>query len=189
MQLCRDAGHACRKEGKALDSTRPGDVLVLNWLSGRPAAVDVTIRDPLLPSGPLSGAAAFPAWQEKLEHNKVLKYTRQCTTLGWDFIPFLCDVYGGLGKCAHHFIARLAKVQFDNASHQDRRLAEASVWQQLSFSIMKEVGRQLSWALFLTPQGDGEAPAPPLSCRPSGKLLLNSTGPLDLSLIYLIIGL
>ena len=34
VQLCRDAGHARRKEGKALDSTRPGDVLVLNWSSG-----------------------------------------------------------------------------------------------------------------------------------------------------------
>ena len=51
VTLCREAGHACRKEGKALDSTRPGDVLLFNWTQGRPAAIDVTIRDPLLPSG------------------------------------------------------------------------------------------------------------------------------------------
>ena len=98
VQLCRDAGHVCRKEGKALDSTRPGDVLVLNWLSGKPAAVDVTIRDPLLPSGPLSGAAAFPAWQEKLEHNKVLKYTRQCTTPAGTLSPFYVTSTAALGN-------------------------------------------------------------------------------------------
>ena len=117
VTLYREAGHACRKEGKALDSTRPGDVLVFNRTKGRPAAVDVTIRDPLLPSGPMGTAAAYPAWQHRLEQAKVTKYTRQCTTLGWEFIPFLCDVFGNLGPEAHQCVARLAKVKHDNAPH------------------------------------------------------------------------
>ena len=90
------------------------------------------------------------------------KYTRQCTTLGWEFIPFLCDVFGNLGPEVHQFVARLAKVKHDNAPHQDRRTAEATLWQQLSFATMKEIGQQLSWAVFLPSRGEGEGEAPAL---------------------------
>ena len=118
--------------------------------------MDVTIRDPLLPPGPLGAAAAYPGLQRRLEQAKVTKYTRQCASLGWEFIPFLCDVFGNLGPEAHQFMARLAKVKHDNAPHQDRCTAKATVWQQLSFATMKEIGRQLSWAVFLPSRGEGE---------------------------------
>ncbi len=79
-----------------------------------------------------------------MEKQKVTKHGAACRTLDWQFIPFLVDVYGGFGDQAHDVLSTLAKMKKDSAPHRDRREAEAGVWQDMSFSILKEIGRQLS---------------------------------------------
>ena len=57
-------------------------------------------------------------------------------------------------------LSTLAKMRRDNAPMRDRREVEASVWQDVSFAVQKELGRQLSWSLYLPT--DGEEAGPPL---------------------------
>ena len=64
--------------------SRPADILVQNWIIGKPAAFDLTVTSPLNPTivieaGATSGSAAMVA--------EVRKHLVKCSKLGWISTP------------------------------------------------------------------------------------------------------
>ena len=144
--VTRRAGFACKKEQGAPDGTRPGDLFVPRLDVHGPGAVDVTIRDPLAPSHPAT-KDNVKTWHYTQEQDKHRKYAPMCNRLGWHLVPFVLDVYGGLGEDARSMVGTLLKSLLGQKEGWQRREAEATVWQQITFAAMREVGKQLVWSV------------------------------------------
>ena len=145
VAISRRAGLSCRKEERTPENSRPGDVFYPRWDTDGPAAVDATVRDPRIPSQPLQQAEAVPKWRERQEADKVSRHGNACKRLGWTFVPFVVDVWGGLGEKAKAFMGVLVKAIVGQREGWQRRQVEASVWQDLSMALARELGRQLAW--------------------------------------------
>ena len=154
VALSRRAGFTCRKEERTPEGTRPGDIFFPRWDCDGPAAVDVTVRDPRAPSHPLQSADGVGKWRQKQEEEKENLYAPACRRLGWTFVPFVVDVWGGLGEKAKAFMGALLKAILGQREGWQRRHMEASVWQELSVALARELGRQLAWHVHA-----GEGPA------------------------------
>ena len=148
VEATRKAGFPCRKEQGLDDRTRPGDVFVNRLDVDGPGAIDVTVRDPLAPSHPLRPEAIL-SWHQSQEKEKRVKYDAACRRRGWQFIPFVVDVYGGFGDEAMRLVSLLVKSTVGQFEGWQRREQEATVWQSLSFALAREVSKQLVWGLHL----------------------------------------
>ena len=138
---------ACRKEEGAGDGTRPGDVFFPRLNVDGPAAVDVTIRDPLAPSHPVTTAAGIDGWHRAQEMDKTRKCGVACGRLHWHFLLFVVDVWGGFGPEAMTLVHIITRNLVGQKEGWQRREAEAGIWQDLSFAAMREVMRQLVWGV------------------------------------------
>ncbi|KAL5474567.1 hypothetical protein EMCRGX_G026533 [Ephydatia muelleri] len=112
-ELCRLA-HLCVKveAGNNLtpdhSHTRPADVLVQNWSSGRPAAFDICVFSPLntltlSEAGVCAGAAAQAGEVRKHSAND-----DKCGDLGWFCVPLVTETYGAWGPEAKACFSQLA---------------------------------------------------------------------------------
>ena len=68
-------------------------------------------------------------------------------------VPVLVDVYGGLGEEAYTFMGQLVKSIAGKREGWQRRMVEASVWQQLCLTLVRELGRQLAWHVHAGAEG------------------------------------
>ena len=89
--------------------------------------------------------------------DKHQNYEVACRRLGWSFKAFVVDVFGGLGQEARDFLTILLKGLLGQREGWQRRGLEATIWQEVYFTIMKEIGRQLVWSV-LGEEGEEEAP-------------------------------
>ena len=153
VQVARTAGFTCRKEEGAGDGSRPGDAFIPRLNADGSAAIDVTIRDPLAQSHPVS-VGGLERWHQMQEAEKGTKYGVRCRQLGWQFFPFVMDVWGGMGDQAQDLVKMLLKGLLGQKEGWQRREAEAGIWQSLSFSLMREIAKQLVWSVHGM-QGDG----------------------------------
>ena len=146
VDVARRADVACRKEagGGEEERTRPGDVFFPRWDTEGPAAVDVTVRHPLAPSAPVGDLEGLERWRGRQEGEKRAKYGAQCGRLGWRFIPFVVDTFGGISQEGLDCVGRLLKGVVGQKEGWQRRGVEAEVWQALLMGVMREVGRQLT---------------------------------------------
>ena len=87
-------------------------------------------------------------WHERQERAKVDKYKSICGRLGWKFIPFVMDVFGGFAPQSLTLVNTFVKAQAGQVEGWKRRMQEASIWQELSLKLMRDVGRQLVWTLY-----------------------------------------
>ena len=74
--------------------SRPADILVPNWMIGKPAAFDLTVvsllnSNALNEVGAIGGSAARKA--EARKHNS---NDHKCRELGWVCIPLAIETYG-----------------------------------------------------------------------------------------------
>lgn len=143
LRLTARAGLTARREQGAPDGSRPGDIFVHRLNSDGPAAVDITIRHSLRPSGPVSSPDHLPGWMAAQEAQKHRKYDPVSRRLGWQFIPFVVDCWGGLGAEARNFVGEVLKFLLPQCLPSDRRSEEGTVWQSLSLTLLREVGKQL----------------------------------------------
>ena len=134
--------------------TRPGDVFFSRWGSGGPAAVDLTVRDPLAPSHPVRQVSGLEPWRLRQEEGKGRKYLAQCQRWHWQFVPFVMDVFGGFGGQARRVVSHLVTCTLGELEAWKRREMEASIWQELSLALAREVGRQLAWGLVVEPDSE-----------------------------------
>ena len=94
--------------GAECSLSRPADILVPNWMIGKPAAFDLTVVSPLNSTtlnevGARSGSAAGKAEVRKHNANDA-----KCTELGWVCIPLAVETYGFWGVEAQGSISWLA---------------------------------------------------------------------------------
>ena len=143
--------------------TRPGDVFFPRWDADGPAAVDITIRDPLAPSNPLGGVGALEKWRETQEREKHRKYDSGCRSLGYGFIALVMDIFGGMAPEGRAFFTTLVKSLTGGKAGWQRREAEASAWQEVGFALARSLGRQLAWHSHLAPSEEREGATP--SCH------------------------
>ena len=85
--------------------TRPADVLVPDWMLGKPAAFDIIVTLPLNPStfseaSVTAGSAALAAEQRKHNANDV-----KCSELGRKCVPVAVESYGCWGTEARQHLA------------------------------------------------------------------------------------
>ena len=90
----------------------------------------------------------MPKWHEAQEADKRKESEPKCARLGWKFIPFVMDVFGGFGPEAERFVILLLKGLLGQREGWQRRALEASVWQEIGYTLAREVARQLVWSVF-----------------------------------------
>ena len=113
LETCRRACIGARVEagsglGHDQRHTRPADVLVPDWMLGKPAAFDITVTSPLNPStftevSVTAGSAALAAEQRKHNAND-----EKGSELAWKCVPLAVESYGCWGTEARQHLARLA---------------------------------------------------------------------------------
>ena len=83
--------------GWSRDRTRPADVLVPNWVLGKPAAFDLSVTSMLnakvfQEASVTAGSAALAVQTRKHQGND-----ERCRELGWVCIPLVVETYGCWG--------------------------------------------------------------------------------------------
>lgn len=133
-----------RREVGPGDGSRPGDVFIRRWGADGPAVVDCTIRHTHTPSDPVRGPDRLPGWRQAQEDDKMRLYGGKCRGMAWGFFPFVMDLWGALAPLAIKFMQHFSKVAVGDLEGWRKRQKGAEVWQTLSVSRMRQVGRQLS---------------------------------------------
>ena len=144
VRLVHGAGKAARKEVGPGDGCRPADVFIPAWDDKGPVAVDCTLRHTLQPSDPLKAAARVHDWRTRQEGEKERLYGETCTRQGWEFLPFVVDLWGGLSPKASKFMNTIARLTARDLLRPRRERAEEDVWQYLSCQVARSIGRQLA---------------------------------------------
>ncbi|KAL5487053.1 hypothetical protein EMCRGX_G019610 [Ephydatia muelleri] len=88
--------------------TRPADLLLTNWATGKTAAFDISVTSSLntltlLEAGVSAGSAA-----QATETRKHMANDAKCNELGWLCVPLVAETYGAWGKEAMEAFSQLA---------------------------------------------------------------------------------
>eukprot|EP00731_Ephydatia_muelleri_P002291 Em0001g2291a len=88
--------------------TRPADLLLTNWATGKTAAFDISVTSPLntltlLEAGVSAGSAA-----QATETRKHMANDAKCNELGWLCVPLVAETNGAWGKEAMEAFSQLA---------------------------------------------------------------------------------
>jgi hypothetical protein len=119
MQTFLAAGKVARSEVRVVAGTQKRmDVVIYSgdtilW-------IDVSVVNPLAPSyiGNPKGAL------KKREQHKIGKWAAHAEQRGYTFMPFVVNIYGGLGGCAINVLQTLARAALENYPY---RMAISSV--------------------------------------------------------------
>ena len=129
------------------DQRRPGDVIIYNWNGSKHLLVDVAVINPLcstnLPKLISGGVGAAASTYEICKE----KTYSDLDSTKYEFLPFIIEATGGLGKAVHGFCKELKgrreslifSSELDNASNYstaDPLLAAISVELQRANSRM-----------------------------------------------------
>ena len=87
MEAGSGLGHDARR-------TRPADVLVPNWVLGKPAAFDITVTSPLTPITLHEASVTSGSTAQVAENRKHASNDTKCSELGWVCVPLAVEVYG-----------------------------------------------------------------------------------------------
>ena len=87
-------------------------------------------------------------WHATWEDKKRKAYKDECARLGWSFVPFVLDVYGGAGAHAADVMQRLIRGLRAQREGWQHREVEAAAWQSLQLALARKIARQLVWSVF-----------------------------------------
>ena len=88
--------------------TRPADLLVPNWVLGKPAAFDLSVTSSLNPTIILEASETTGAAARTTEQRKHCSNDAKCDELAWVCVPLVVESYGAWGKEALESISQLA---------------------------------------------------------------------------------
>ena len=88
-------------------------------------------------SRPVSNPDNVAAWRIDQEREKVDKYLERCENVGWTFIPFVMDLWGGLAPAAAKFMAHYTSLLTNPVPADRHKDIEATVWQRLSVTVIR----------------------------------------------------
>ena len=122
--------------------SHPADILVQNWIIGKPAAFDLTVTSPLnlttlTEAGVARGSAAMVAEVRKHGVND-----HKCAELGWVAIPLAVETYGCWGTEAQSTISRLASrlaIQLQCSKSK----AITTIYQRFNLSLVRANARAI----------------------------------------------
>ncbi|KAL5463726.1 hypothetical protein EMCRGX_G032652 [Ephydatia muelleri] len=88
--------------------TRPADLLVPNWVVGKPAAFDLSVTSPLNPTTLLEASVTTGVAALTTELRKHSSNDTKCKELDWVCVPLVVESYGAWGKEALESLSQLA---------------------------------------------------------------------------------
>ena len=94
--------------GNNLTNTRPADLLVPNWVLGKPAAFDLSVTSLLNPTNLLETSVTAGVAALTTELRKHSSSDTKCKKLDWVCVPLVVESYGAWGKEALESISQLA---------------------------------------------------------------------------------
>ncbi|KAL5502816.1 hypothetical protein EMCRGX_G009650 [Ephydatia muelleri] len=102
FESCRQAGIGGQMEvgsglGHDARRKRPADVLVPNWVLGKPAAFDITVTSPLTPITLHEASVTSGSTAQVAENRKHASNDAKCSELGWVCVPLAVEAYGCWG--------------------------------------------------------------------------------------------
>eukprot|EP00731_Ephydatia_muelleri_P034760 Em0075g13a len=118
--------------------SRPADVLVHDWITGRFAAFDFTVSSPLSVASLnqaciTSGFAALSAETRKHKANDP-----KCSELGWVCVPLAVETYGNWGKEARDTFSRLA-TRLAIGSPRSKSSCVYEVYSKLNLTLTRSI--------------------------------------------------
>ena len=122
--------------------SRPADVLVRDWITGRFAAFDFTVSPPLSVASLnqaciTSGFAALSAETRKHKANDP-----KCSELGWVCVPLAVETYGNWGKEARDTFSRLA-TRLAIGSPRSKSSCVYEVYSKLNLTLTRSIVRAI----------------------------------------------
>ncbi|GJX85105.1 hypothetical protein Tco_0335879 [Tanacetum coccineum] len=104
---------------------RPADLLLLNWLQGKDACLDVTCIS-------LFVGMRANSWGPRVAlHNvvekKKMKYASKCADNGYKFIPFVFSTFEEFDKDALDTLSRIKSLSISHSNNVKRGLEEDTV--------------------------------------------------------------
>ena len=116
MEVGSGLGHDARR-------TRPADVLVPNWVLGKPAAFDITVTSPLTPITLHEASVTSGSTAQVAENRKHASNDAKCSELGWVCVPLAVEAYGvGVLKHRQTFLDLRRALQLDQIVASPRPL-------------------------------------------------------------------
>ena len=86
--------------------THPADLLVPNWVLGKPAAFNLSVTSPLDPTIILEASVTTGAAAWTTEQRKHCSNDAKCDELAWVCVPLVVESYGAWGKEAVESISQ-----------------------------------------------------------------------------------
>ena len=101
------------------NGSRPGDIFLPSWKSGRPAALDVTVTSPLQPNIINHAAEKSGYAIEAAEERKYAQHENDCSEQGILFVPLAVESLGGLSVTLKKALKRIALLA-DSRNYQSQ---------------------------------------------------------------------
>ena len=147
-----EVGNGC---GADRSLSRPADILVPNWMIGKPAAFDVTVVSPLIPITLIEAGARSESAAGKAEVRKHKANDPKCRELGWVCIPLAVETYGCWEVEAQGSLSRLA-ARLALQLQCSKSKAIRSIYERLNLTLVRCNARALlSRARFQHSGGQG----------------------------------
>ena len=139
---CRTAQLSPQKEQGDGDGLRPGDVYLPRWVGIQPAAIDVSVVNPLNANIVSKAAVEEGAAASEAAHRKCTKYAPYVAANNVSFIPFIMETFGGFGLDAIAFTKRLA-TQASRHRGTDYKTEKKHLFQKLSLTLQRGIAKML----------------------------------------------
>ena len=132
------AGIPASREAALPNGSRPADILIHHWHSGKPLAIDLTIGHPLRLSCPNPTPATALAFLSQEESRKSRKYDDTCKQAGWDFAPLVVHPWAGLTPSGVTLFSKICRHFTEHSLLRPTPAENVSFfWQTFSATIMK----------------------------------------------------
>ena len=132
----------------------PADILLLHEAGGTDAALDLTVTLQKEAADQPLTLNKLSAHLRRAEEAKVRKNERFCAMMAWLCVPFGIHCWGGLGPGARACLQEILKRVCNALEGWARIRRTQEIHQNITFALMREVGRQLELAHRVQEGGD-----------------------------------
>ena len=127
--------------------SRPADVLVRDWITGRFAAFDFTVSSPLSVVSLNQACITSGFATLSVETHKHKVNDPKCSELGWVCVPLAVETYGNCGKEARDTFFHLA-TRLAIGSPKSKNSFVYKIYSRLNLTLTRSVVRAImAWTL------------------------------------------
>ena len=125
--------------GWSRDRTRPADVLVPNWVLGKPAAFDLSVTS-TLNAQIFQDACVTAGSAAQIRKHRV--NNERCRDLGWACIPLVMEMYGCWGTEAIQALSKLA-TRLSTRQGRPKSLVSNEIFGRLCLALVRANSRAI----------------------------------------------